>query len=171
MAFSTSSMLGVDLTGVGGSTQLFALGTPVRGSDDSYWSYVEATATFVTGEIVLINQAGTAKTCISANLTMTAGAAEVYYDVAFCQNVINQGEFGWVAKRGRNLYVLVTGTLTAGSEHGLAVGANSGRLVAGTNGGNTLFGVVLTESVSASGERSVAKCVLTWPRFQTTIYT
>jgi len=167
MAFSTSSILGVDLSGVGGSTQLFALGTPALGSGDTYWTYVEATATFVTGEIVLVNPTGTAKTLISSLLTANADG----YDLGFCQNVINQGEFGWVAKRGRDVYVLVTGTLTAASDNGLALGANSGRLVAGTAGGNTLFGVVLTESVSASGVRSVSKAVLTWPRFQTTVYT
>jgi len=167
MAYSTSSILGVDLSGIGASTQIFALGTPCQGSADSQWSYVEATATFVTGEIVLINQTGTAKTLISSLLT----AGTEGYDIGFCQNVISQGQFGWVAKKGRDLYVLVTGTLTAASDNGLALGANSGRLVAGTAGGNTIYGVVLTESVSASGVRSVAKCVLTWPRFQTTVYT
>lgn len=167
MATSVSSIIGVDLSGVGGTTQLFALGTPASGSNSSEWCYVEATSTFVTGEIVLINQSGTAKTLISSLLTANSDG----YDLGFCQNVISQGEFGWVARRGRDLYVLVTGTLTAASDNGLALGANSGRLVAGTAGGNTLFGVVLTESVSASGVRSVAKAVLTWPRFQTTVYT
>ena len=167
MANVTSSLIGVDLSGVGGTTQLFALGTPTMAHPASEWMYVEATATFVTGEIVLVNQAGTAKTLISSLLTANSDG----YDMGFCQNVISQGEFGWVAKRGKDLYVLVTGTLTAASDNGLALGANSGRLVAGTAGGNTLFGVVLTESVSASGVRSVAKAVLTWPRFQTTVYT
>ena len=167
MATVTSSLIGVDLSGVGGSTQIFALGTPSQGTLGSEFIYVEATATFVTGEIVLVNQAGTAKTLISSLLTANADG----YDLGFCQNIISQGEFGWVARRGKDLYVLVTGTLTAASDNGLALGANSGRLVAGTAGGNTLFGVVLTESVSASGVRSVAKAVLTWPRFQTTVYT
>jgi hypothetical protein len=160
MTTQTSSLLGVSLSGIGDTTQLFALGTIANGTGGSNWEYVEATATFVTGEIVLINPTGTAKTLISSLLTAyTEG-----YDIGFCQNVINQGEFGWVAKHGRDLYVLVTGTLTAGSDNYLALGANSGRLVAGTAGGNTMFGVFLTESVSASGVRSVAKAVLQWPR-------
>lgn len=166
MAFSTSSILGVDLSGVGGSTQLFALGTVALGSGDSYWTYVEATATFVTGEIVFVNPAGTAKTVLTANLTANTDGN----DFGFCQNVINQGEFGWVAKKGRDLYVLVTGTLTAGSDQGLGFGATSGRLaVASTVAvGATMLGVYLTESVSASGVRSVAKAVLTWPRLVNT---
>lgn len=160
MANQTSSLIGANLNGVGDTTALFALGTPAYGSGGSEWNYVEATATFVTGEIVLISPTGTAKTLISSLLTAYAGG----YDIGFCQNVISQGEFGWVAKRGRDLYVLVTGTLTAGSDNGLALGANSGRLVAGTAGGNTMFGLWLTESVSASGVRSVAKAVMQWPR-------
>ena len=160
MASQTSSLIGADLSGIGGSTALFALGTPAFGSAGSEWQYVEATATFVTGEIVLVNPTGTAKTLISSLLT----AGTEGYEIGFCQNVISQGEFGWVARRGRDLYVLVTGTLTAGSDNGVALGANSGRLVAGTAGGNTLFGIWLTESVSASGVRSVAKAVMQWPR-------
>ena len=160
MANATSSLIGVDLSGLGGTTQLFALGTPALGSGGSEWQYVEATATFVTGEIVLVNPTGTAKTLISSLLT----AGTEGYEIGFAQNLINQGEFGWIARRGRNLYVLVTGTLTAGSDNGVALGANSGRLVAGTAGGNTIFGVWLTQSVSASGVNSVATAVMQWPR-------
>ena len=66
--------------------------------------------------------------------------------------------------------VLVTGTLTAGSDQGVGFGATSGRLaVASTVAvGATMLGVYLTESVSASGVRSVAKAVLSWPRLVST---
>jgi len=160
MAAQTSSLIGADLSGLGGSTALFALGTPAYGTGGSEWNYVEATATFITGEIVLISPNGTAKTLISSLLTANADG----YDIGFCQSLVNQGEFAWVAKRGRGLYVLVTGTLTAASDNGLALGANSGRLVAGTAGGNTLFGIWLTASVSASGVNSVTTAVMQWPR-------
>jgi len=163
MATQTSSLIGANLSGAASdATALFALGTRATGTGDSVWEYVECTATFVTGEIVLVGVNGTAKTLISSLLTAYAEG----YDLGFCQGVLNQGEFAWVAKRGRDLYVLVTGTMTAGSDTGLALGANSGRLVHGTAGGNTMFGVWLTESVSASGLRSVAKAVLQWPRIE-----
>ena len=168
MATQTSSMLGVDLSGVGAATQLFALGTSCEGSSDSEWSYVEATATFITGEIVLINQSGTAKTLISSLLTQLGGI-DGSYDLGFCQNIISQGNFGWVAKRGRNLYVLVTGTLTAGSDQGLGIGENSGRLEVATVGGvgSTIYGVVMTETTAGAAATGqwASKCVLTWPRF------
>jgi len=160
MANQTSSLIGADLSGLGGSTALFALGTAAFGSAGSEWQYVEATATFITGEIVLVNPSGTAKTLISSLLT----AGTEGYDIGFVQSLVNQGEFAWVAKRGRGLYVLVTGTMTAGSDNGVALGANSGRLVPGTAGGNTLFGIWLTSSVSASGVNSVATAVMQWPR-------
>lgn len=161
MAVQNSSLIGANLSGsASDATALFALGTRATGTGDSVWEYVEATATFVTGEIVLVGVNGTAKTLITGLLTgYTEG-----YDIGFAQGIINQGEFGWVAKKGANLYVLVTGTMTAGSDNGLAVGANSGRLVHGTAGGNTMFGVFLTESVSASGVRSAALAVMQWPR-------
>ena len=162
MANVVSSMIGVDLSGLGGTTQLFALGTPAFGSGGSEWQYVEATATFITGEIVLINPTGTAKTLISSLLT----AGTEGYEIGFVQNLVNQGEFAWVARRGRGLYVLVTGgtTMTAGSDNGLALGANSGRLVPGTAAGNTIYGVWLTQSISASGASTVATAVMQWPR-------
>lgn len=161
MATQNSSLIGANLSGAASdATALFAIGTTATGTGNSLWEYVECTATFVTGEIVLVSPYGTAKTLISSLLTAYAGG----YDIGFAQGVLNAGEFGWVAKRGGDLYVLVTGTLTAGSDNGLALGANSGRLVAGTAGGNTMFGVWLTESVSASGVRSVAKAVMQWPR-------
>ena len=158
MGTQVSSLIGADLSGLGGTTQLFALGTAASGNAGSEWQYVEATATFITGEIVLVNPSGTAKTLITSLLT----AGSEGYEINFVQSLLNQGEFGWVARRGRGLYVLVTGTLTAGSDNGLAVGANSGRLVAGTNGGNTLFGVWLTTGIS--GGASAVQAVMQWPR-------
>jgi hypothetical protein len=158
MASQTSSLIGADLSGLGGSTALFALGTPAFGSAGSEWQYVEATATFITGEIVLVNPTGTAKTLVSSLLT----AGTEGYEIGFVQSLVNQGEFAWVARRGRGLYVLVTGTLTAGSDNGLALGANSGRLVAGTNGGNSMFGIWLTQSIS--GGTSAVTAVMQWPR-------
>lgn len=163
MATQNSSLIGANLSGAASdATALFALGTTATGTGNSLWEYVECTATFVTGEIVLVSPNGTAKTLISSLLTANAGG----YDIGFSQGLLNQGEFGWIAKRGRGLYVLVTGgtTMTAGSDNGVALGANSGRLVPGTAAGNTIYGVWLTQSISASGASTVATAVMQWPR-------
>ena len=165
MATQTSSLIGADLTGLGGSTALFALGSVAFGTGGSEWQYVEATSTLVTGKLVIINSAGTAKVLTSARFTAFASGV----DIAAAQNLINQGEFGWVAKRGRDLYVLTSASLTAGTyEAGYGIGANSGRLIAGTNiaAGNTLFGIWITSSVLtadvAAGVPTLA--VFQWPR-------
>lgn len=165
MANQTSSLIGADLSGLGGSTQLFALGTVAFGTGGSEWQYVEVTSTLNTGKLVIINSAGTAKVLTSARFTAFASGM----DIAAAQNQINQGEFGWVAKRGRDLFVLTSCSFTAGTyEAGYGIGANSGRLIAGTNVGvgNTLFGFWITSSVLtadfAPGVPTLA--VLQWPR-------
>ena len=160
MAVSNSSLIGANFA-ASGTTQLFALGTNALGTDGTEWQYCEATSTFITGEFVLLNPASTAKTLLTSLLTANAEG----YDIGASQGVITQGEFGWVAKRGRNLYVLCTGTVTAGGETGVAFSANSGRLenalAAGV--GQTAFGIHVTTSAS-TGTASVAVATLTWPR-------
>lgn len=160
MATQTSSLIGANLNGNSDATALFALGSVSTGTGGSIWEYVEATSTFVTGELVMVNPYGTAKTLITSKLTANADG----YDYAAVQGLVNQGEFAWVAKKGHGLYILVTGTHTAGSDNGVALGPNSGRLVHSTNCGvgNTMFGVFITSSVS--GAASVTSATLTWPR-------
>lgn len=157
---STSSLLGANFNN-SDSTALFALGTLVEATNGQTVQYVEATSTLITGELVLINPAGTAKTLLTANLTANAEG----YEIGAAQNIINQGEFGWVARNGRNLYVLATGTLTAGSEVGLGFSANSGRLESqpAVGVGQTAFGIYVTTSASTA-TASVAVATLTWPR-------
>ena len=160
MAVSNSSLIGANF-GASGTTALFALGTSASGTDGTSWQYCEATATFVTGELVFVNPAGTAKTFLTASLTANAEGVMI----AAAQGIISQGEFGWFAGRGRNLYVLCTGTVTAGGETGVVLSANSGRLQNGLAGGvgNTLLGIFVTTSASTATQ-SVAVATLTWPR-------
>jgi hypothetical protein len=156
-----SSLIGANLSATD-STALFALGTVCNTDDGARYEYVEATATFITGELVLVNPAGTAKTLISSLFTANADG----YDIAACQGLLNQGEFGWVAKQGRNLYVLCTGTITAGNNTGVGLGANSGRLVVGALAGvgETIFGIFLTSSTPTTGGQNATQATLTWPR-------
>ena len=160
MAVSNSSLIGANFAGTG-STALFALGTTAVGTDGSEWQYVEATATFITGEIVLLYPTGSAYTFTTALLTANANGI----DLGFSQGVITQGEFGWMAKRGRNMYVLCTGTVTAGGENGVAFSANSGRLenAPAVGVGQTALGIYITTSASTA-TASAAIATLTWPR-------
>ena len=166
MANQTSSLIGANLSGnTSDATALFALGTPAFGTGGSEWVYVSVTSTLITGELVTINPTGTAMVLTSGRFTAFASGI----DIAAAQGLINQNENGWVARRGVGLYVLTSASLTAGTyEHGYGIGANSGRLIAGTNVGvgNTLFGFWITSSVAtadyAPGVPTLA--TISWPR-------
>lgn len=156
----TSSLIGVNLSS-SDTTALFALGTRVNASDGSVYQYCEATSTFITGELVLMNPASTAKTLLTSLLVTNPEGV----NIAAAQNIINQGEFGWFATQGRNLYLLCTGTVTAGGTEGPAFSANSGRLqnAPAVGAGATAFGIYITTSASTATQ-SVAVGTLTWPR-------
>ena len=160
MATVNSSLIGANLN-ASDSTALFALGTSVDTTDGGRYQYIEATSTLVTGALVLIDQAGTARALLTAYLT--GGSLGQRFGVSQAQ--INQSEFGWVAKQGQNLYILCTGTVTAASGNGFAFSANSGRLqnAAAVGVGASALGIWITTSASTA-TASVALATLTYPR-------
>lgn len=158
MANVTSSTIGVSLSD-SGSTKLFALGTRVHGTDDTWWEYVEATGTFTTGNLVLVNAGGTAINFATAKL---AAPGVNGLDVGVVQYTISAGEFGFVAKQGRNLYILCTGTIAAGTGVGLVLDGKIGAMAAAA-AGQTLAGIHITTSASTA-TASVAVATITWPR-------
>ncbi len=153
-----SSLIGANLT-LTGTTQLFALGTTVETTQGGHFEYVEATATQITGKFVLITPTSTAFGVLTSKLT----SGTIGYDLGVFQNLISQGEFGWVAKKGRNLYVLCTGTITAGNSSEVGFGSGqSGILKSLPAVGNTLFGVWITTGISGATQTTTA--TLQWPR-------
>ena len=166
MAFTNttpvSSLIGANLNG-SDATALFALGTIVNASNGTRFEYVCCSGTFTTGYMVLVNPAGTAWAYTTALMTqgiaLTGGQ-----DIGWVQGLINQSEYGWVAKQGRDIYVLCTGTMTAGSTVGVAV-ASTGRLrgqpTAEAN--STLMGVYIT-TATTTAEASIGVATVTWPR-------
>lgn len=128
MAFVTSSMLGVDLNNAS-TTQLFALNTPCLGSDRSEWQYVYATAALTTGMIVNIFAGGTAIALTTGILGGAPTTATGPLDLGVVQFPISSTQYGFVAKRGSNLQVLVSGTCPVGLAAGYAFGAAGGVLV------------------------------------------
>ena len=153
-----SSLIGANLSATG-DTALFALGTAVNTDDGGVYEYVEATATYTTGQLVSLTPAGTAISFITANCVYTANGI----DIGAFQNDISQGEFGWVAKKGRSLYVLCTGTIAASAAVGLSAGGGRLQIATGVAVGHTLFGIYVTTSAS-TGTASVATATLAWPR-------
>jgi hypothetical protein len=157
----TGSLIGANLN-TSDPTALFANGTSVITSNGCRMEYVEASGTFTTGYMVMVSPGGTAYGYTTA--MMTQGIAGVMgQDIAWVQGLINRGEYGWVAKQGRDVYVLCTGTMTAASTTGVAV-ASTGRLRQQAVGeaNSTLIGVYLTTSASTA-TASVAVATVTWP--------
>ena len=164
MATQISSVIGASLDGSqSNATALFALGSVANGTGGSRWEYVQATSTFITGELVLVNPYGTAKTLTLGLWTANADG----YDIGFVQGLLNQGEHAWIAKQGRGLYVLCTGTITAGNNTGVGLASGqSGRL--GTEPaaavGGTMFGCFITSSTPTDSGTVVTQATITWPR-------
>ena len=155
-----SSLIGANRSG-SDATALFALGTTVNASDGCTYQYVNATATLNTGNWCVINSASSAYMGMTARLTASTDAGGGF---GWAQNLINQSEYGWVAVRGRNLYIACTGTCTAGSELGFAF-TTAGKIISApvVGVGNTVLGLFITTSAS-TGTASVAVGTLTWPR-------
>lgn len=164
---AVSSLIGANLNS-SDATALFARGTIAEATDGCRYEYVEASGTFTTGHMVMVSPGGTAWGYTTAFMTggLSQGGGG---DMAWVQGLINQNEFGWVAKQGRNLYVLCTGTLTGNSTVGVAV-ASTGRLRSqpAAEANATLFGVVITTSASTA-TASVAVATITWPRSWSTL--
>lgn len=158
MPFSTSSQIGVDLNNAS-STQLFTLNQSVLGSDDSLWQYVLASAALVTGQIVAIQPQGTALPVTTGNIAAsTAGL-----DLGVAQFAFSAGYYGFVAKKGTNLYILCSGTVPPTTQ--VAFSATSGALVTSLLAavGNTAAGFFITTSASTAG-LSTAIGIVTFPR-------
>ena len=164
--FSTSSMIGVDLT-TASSTQLFTLGTKILGSDDTEWEYVLASGSITTGQFVQVIGSGTAGVLLTANLVYNTLAL----DIGVAQFTISAASYGWVAKRGRNMYARVQGSaVPGGNSWAFATGgAISTSLLAAV--GNTAAGIFMTQSANPA---VAADCVvvqgltMVWPRGVTT---
>lgn len=159
MAVITSSTIGANLNS-SDATALFTLGTSINATGGSYFQYCQATATFTTGALVYISPAGTAIGATTALLASNTNG----YDLGVVQYPINQGENGWIARKGSSLYVKCTGTLSAGQLVAMAAAAGRVQDIGGAGVGQTLQGVWVTTTIS--GGTQAAVCTLLWPKGQ-----
>lgn len=162
MAFATSSTIGADFNNPS-STALFALGTEVLGSQASEWTYVIATGTLVTGQIVSIFTAGTAYACTTA---LIAGGDALgttgQLNLGAVQTLIPQGQYGWAARKGVGLYVATTGTVPP-TFVGMAANAGVLQTALAVAVGNTMAGIFITTSASTA-TLATAVATLIFPR-------
>src|SRR3990167_8608574 len=96
---SVSSLIWANLSS-SDATALFARGTIAEATDGARYEYVEASGTFTTGYMVMLTPGGTAWGYTTA--FMTGGLQNLGGgDMGWVQGLINQNEFGWVAKQDR----------------------------------------------------------------------
>ena len=171
MAFVSSSMLGVDLNNAN-TTQQFALNTKVLGSDNSEWQYVIATAALTTGQIVNVFPGGTA---IALTTAMLGGAGTAgmtgSLDLGVAQFPISSSLYGFVAKRGTNLQVAVSGTCPIGLAAGYSFAGDAlvtaGLAVASTALGFFPYTSGAVANGGATAGRSIMLATLVYPRAAT----
>lgn len=160
MAFNTSSKIGANFN-ASTTSPTFGLGDVAHGTNDSMFTYVEFSGAVTTGQIVVINTAGTATRCLTSG-----GQNALNSIVGFPQYAASSGEFGWVAQKGNSLYVSSSGTI---SPSGVLYVAVTSGLIHTTSASSTLTGVVILAAGSASATANPVLANLTWPRFLTNL--
>ncbi len=161
--FTTSSVVGVDLNNTG-TTQLYALGTRVAGTQNSEWVYAYTTTAVTAYKCVAVQAGGT--------MGMASGADVIAgYQLAFAQTSFAAGDYGWVAIRGEGLGVMTTGqaTVTLAIANGqicvAASGASTGMVSNVATASGTISGVAFTSAQTTAGA-TVTGAIITWPRAQ-----
>lgn len=163
MAFyPNSSKLGVDLNN-SSSTQVFALGTTIRGTDGSIWQYVCASTTVSAYSVVVVNSSGTMHMAVLGDVDAGGGA-----QIAVAQNTFAPSEYGFVpihgGAAGTTFNVKVSGSATLGAV--LYMATSSGNVAITAAASATLKGIVLATASAWSGV-TTKPCILTWPKVNT----
>jgi len=163
----TQSLLGVDLNNTS-TTQLFALGTKVAGSNNTEWVYVQAATAVTAFKCVSINATFT---CGMASVTDIIGTSATSGQLGWAQNAFAASDFGWVPVRGGGLYVMMTGSSTVAAgvvpvcAGGSAVSTGMCSMVATSTG--TLQGITIVAQGSGgqTASATAAQAILSWPRY------
>lgn len=157
MANSIGSTIGVDLDNTS-TTQLFALGTHVLGTNASEWVYVQAATSVTAYKVVAFNNA---YTCGMASATDVLNGLQL----GVAQTAFAASAYGWVAIRGNSLGVMTTGSAT-GTAQGIflaASGTPTGTLSNVASASGTVAGISFV-SVAQTATATVTGALLSWPR-------
>ena len=158
MAFySTSSQVGVDLNNTS-TTQLFALGQQVTGTDESVWVYGQAATSVTAYKVCALNTAGAMGMASGADVLggLTLGVAQT----AFAADA-----YGWIPIKGNGAFgVMTTGSCSVGNQTYVAASSSPTGIVSiSASGSCTMLGLYLTAVVDTA-LASVANCVLSYPK-------
>lgn len=132
---------GVNLTDVS-TTARFPVGTVCDGTNSSKWEYVLAVSGIAQYNAVCINGSG------GAVPSTTALAASIR-KIGFAQTAIASGSYGWVARSGFGLTVMLAASCAAGAQ--LYTTATAGTLDDAVVTAGVLPGAICIVAASAGG--------------------
>jgi hypothetical protein len=150
--YQTGSKLGVNLNAVS-STADFTLGEVVLGSDGTEWVFVQADGAIDLYDVVTVDE----------NFQATPATIATTIDgnqLGFAQVAFTDNDYGWVARRGNELIVAVSGTSTVNVA--IYIGTVSGHLST-TASSATVAGVAI-QTASSTSTGTSATAIVTWPK-------
>lgn len=150
-------MIGVDLNNAN-STQQFALGSMVTGSDGTIWVYAQAATAVTAYQVVAVNASGTMGKCSIAD-------AIAGYQLGVAQNAFAASDYGWVPIHGTGgpgTTMKVQFSATNTQNVAIYIATSTGNLST-TASSATVQGVGLQTATVTAGITSYA-CIVTWPR-------
>lgn len=159
MAVSNSSMIGVNLGNSDGATALFGLGSVTMGTQNTEWVYVNAGVALNTGSPVMINSSGTAQLLTGAISSTSSGK-----QIAFAQGTFAASDYGWVARRGNAIYVLVSSVSTVNQ---ILYNGDGGSGALTTATATCTFAGIAILTASSTGVISAVQAFVSWPRLLT----
>ena len=151
------STIGVDLNNTS-TTQLFALGTKVFGTQNSEWVYVQAATSVTAYKMVYVN--GTFTVGMASGGDLISGLGQI----AVAQNAFAASEYGWVCFRADRVGLMCTGSVSVNNQLFLAASSTpTGICSISASASGTIVGVSLVTVVDTANA-TVHSAVLTWPR-------
>lgn len=142
MVYNTTPLIGINFTDANSSPQQ-VVGVLADATDDQTYQYAYASAALTVGQTVHIGTSGTALALTPA-LAITAG------DIGFAQTSLAAGQYGWIARKGRNLSIRVAANTA--DETALWTTDTAGELSSTINTVSQyqVMGVIMAQSSSAS---------------------
>lgn len=133
-----------------------AVGTTVKGTDGSDWTFIKAGGVITAGDFVIIT---TNSTWIGQSVTSTLGKGKLGQMVGVAGATAAANDYIWVQRTGYNSSVACATSSTAFTT--LHTGATAGRSTTTSVGGTSaiIAGVV----VLATAASNVAAAFLNWP--------
>ena len=142
MVYPSTPLIGINLTDANSSPQQ-VVGVQVETTDDQSYQYAYAGAALSVGHVVHIGLSGTAQNLTPA-LAATAG------DIGFVQTALASGQYGWIARKGRNLNIQVAANTATGTALWTSDTAGQLTTTANTLSQYQVMGVIMSTSSSAA---------------------